>query len=251
MAAFLLNTLCSCGTNAIIRPMTFFIALVLSAVPPVSSQEVVVSTPPAAAQPAAPVSDAREVRSVVENAVNSIIDVLKDKKNDRDARRARIFPLMDSVGDFALMGKLTLGPVHWPKFDEAQRKEFVEDFTKTIRDSCFEKLEMYTNETADFDAPVPAGKTKYSVTMHVLSKGQRYTAVFKVYQAKSAWKIYDLEIEGISLVRTYQSQYDQVLAKGSPKDLLEKMKAKALATPSELKDIAARSKPRPAEERKP
>lgn len=201
-----------------------------------------ISTATAAAKDVQEISTAaapgKDVRGIVENTVNSILDVLKDKANGRDERRRKIFAIMDSVGDLALMGKLTLGPAHWPRFDEAQRKEFIDSFTKAIRDSCFEKLEIYTNETVEFDAPVPADKGKYGATIYVLSKGQRYKAIFKLYRAKSAWKIYDIEIEGISFIRTYMAQYDQVLHNGSIRDLLAKMRAKALATPDALKNIA-------------
>lgn len=204
----------------------------------------VASAPPAFCQEVStPTAAAKDVRGIIENTVNSILDVLKDKANGRDERRRKIFAIMDSVGDLALMGKLTLGPVHWPKFDEAQRKEFIDSFTKTIRDSCFEKVEIYTNETVEFDPPVPAEKGKYAAPVYVLSKGQRYKAIFKLYRGKAAWKIYDIEIEGISFIRTYMAQYDQVLQKGSIRDLLDKMRAKTLATPDALKNIAEPRKP--------
>ncbi|MBI5211450.1 MAG: ABC transporter substrate-binding protein [Elusimicrobia bacterium] len=185
-----------------------------------------------------PAGEAREaVKSVVERTVNSIIDVLKDKANDREARRRKIFAIVDPVTDFALMGKLALGTSHWPKFDEDQRKEYTDSFSRTVRDSCFEKVEIYTNETVTFDPAAPAEKGKVRMLMHILSKGQRYKVFFKLYRAGSSWKIYDLEIEGVSLIRTYGAQYDQVLQKGSPKDLLAKMKSKGMATPDDLKNV--------------
>jgi phospholipid transport system substrate-binding protein len=189
-------------------------------------------------KPSTAATPATDAGGIVENTVNSMIDVLKDKANGRDARRRKIFAIMDSVGDLALMGKLTLGPAHWSKFDEAQRKEFIDSFTTVIRDSCFEKVAIYTNETVNFDAPVPAEKGKYGAAVYILSKGKRYKAIFKLYRAKSAWKIYDIEVEGISFIRTYMAQYDQVLQKGSIRELLDKMRAKVLATPAELKNIA-------------
>jgi ABC-type transporter MlaC component len=193
--------------------------------------------------------DAKEVYQIIEKTVNSLLAILQDKTNDRDARRKKIFAVMDSVGDFALMGKLTLGPAHWPKFDEAQRKEFIDLFAKAIRDSCFEKLDIYTNETVELDAPAPTDKGKFAMPVTVLSKGQRYAAIFKLYKTKAGWKTYDIEAEGISFVRTYAAQYDQVLEKGSPRDLLDKMRSKALATPDAVKNLAEPSKP--AQERKP
>ena len=213
--------------------LTMLLSLAAASTPPASCQEV--STPTAAVQDRAAAPGAGEVQKVVENTVGSLLDVLKDKANDRDARRRKIYAVMDSAGDLALMGKLTLGPEHWAKFSEAQRKEFTDAFANTIRNSCFEKVDIYTNETVEFAAPVPADKKKYGMAIYILSKGVRYTAIFKLYQAKSGWKVYDMEIEGVSLVRTYMAQFAQVLEKGSPEDLIKKLQAKAVDTPDVLK----------------
>lgn len=201
------------------------------------------STAPATAQP-----EAQEVRAAVEGTVNAILEVLKDKSNDREARRRKIYAVMDGVADFALMGKLTLGPEHWAKFDEAQRKEFLEAFAAALRASTFDKLDIYTDETVTYDAPAPADKKKYAMPVRIRSRGDIYVAVFKLYKPKTAWKVYDVEVEGISLIRTYKGQYDQVLQKGSPRDLLDKMKSKALATPDEFKKLG---EAKPGQEKKP
>lgn len=208
--------------------------------PPASCQTV--STSPATAEAQPTDAGPKGVREVVEGAINSVLSVLRDKSNSHDARRQKILAIMDSVGDFALMAKLTLGPAHWPKFDEAQRKEFVATFTKTIHDACFDKLDTYTDETVEFLAPVPGDKGKYAMRLHIFSRGERYTLIFKLYHAKSIWKIYDMEIEGVSFIRAYRAQYDQVLQKASPRELLDRMGAKTLVTPKALKDIKEPSK---------
>ena len=183
---------------------------------------------------ASPAEGSKEVPLVVENTVNSMIDVLRDKANDRAARQRKIFAVIDPTTDFALMGKLALGPANWQKFDEPQRKEFTEAFTRSVRNSCFEKVEIYTNETVDFDPPAPAEKGKYRMLIRIHSRGQVYKVLFKLYQNKSPWRIYDLEVEGVSVIRTYAAQYEQVLAKGTPQDLLAKMRMHDFAAPDEL-----------------
>jgi len=198
----------------------------------------ILTLPSAARAADAPSGDAAQVKSLIETAVNNTIEVLKDKKNDRDARRQKIFAIIDPVVDFSLMGKLTLGRTHWTEFSEPQRQEFVQSFSRVIRDSVFDKIEVYSNETAEFENPTPSDKGKYSLLMNVIAKGTRYKALFKLYRKEDAWKVYDLEIEGISMVRIYSAQYDQVLAKGTPADLLSKLKTKALATPDDFKIVA-------------
>ncbi|MBI3552640.1 MAG: ABC transporter substrate-binding protein [Elusimicrobia bacterium] len=198
---------------------------------------------PLAAAADAPPSDATAVREVVENSVNGTIAVLKDKANDRDARRRKVFTIIDSAVDFPLMGKLTLGRTHWSQFDSAQQKDFIASFCRVVKDSVFDKVEIYTNETVEFAAPAPADNGKYQMSMDVLSKGQHHKAVFKLFREGGAWKVYDLEADGISMVRIYAAQYDQVLQKGAPADLLAKLKNKALAVPDEFKALGETTTP--------
>jgi phospholipid transport system substrate-binding protein len=192
-------------------------------------------TPPAPASAAAAGGDAAEVRSVIERSVNSVLDVLKDKDLGKEQRKKRVLAKVDEVFDLALMGKLALGRAHWPKLDEGQRRKFSDLFVGTIKDSYYEKIDLFTDETVEFEAPAPAEKGKYQMGTSVISKGQRYKLLYKLYKGASGWKVYDVEIEGISLVRSYGSQYDQFLQKFSVEALLAKMKEKSLDTPEELK----------------
>ncbi|MBI5624024.1 MAG: ABC transporter substrate-binding protein [Elusimicrobia bacterium] len=181
-------------------------------------------------------ADAKEVRAVVEKTVSSVLDVLQDKGLAKDARKKKVLDLVDPAFDLPLMGKLTLGRGHWGKLDAGQQKEFTSLFVATIKDSYYEKIDLFTDETVDFEEPVQAEqKGKYQMMTRINSKGQRYGLLYKLYKAKAGWKIYDVEIEGISLIRSYGAQYDQFLQKGTVPGLLAKMKQKTLETPGDLK----------------
>jgi phospholipid transport system substrate-binding protein len=193
-----------------------------------------VSCPAYAAAPT-PSEDAAAVRTVIETSVNSVLEVLKQKGLEREVRKKKVLDVVGPVFDLQLMGKLVLGRTHWPKLNEAQRKEFIELFVKTIHDSYYEKLDLFTDETVDFGAPAPGEKGKYEMAIRIVSKGQRYKLLYKLYRVAATWKVYDIEIEGISLVRTYGAQYDQALQKSSIDELLAKMREKSLTVPEDLK----------------
>ncbi|MFA6316268.1 MAG: ABC transporter substrate-binding protein [Elusimicrobiota bacterium] len=197
------------------------------------------SAAPASAAPA--LADAKEVRSVVESTVNSVLEVLKDKGLSKDVRKKKVLDVIDPVFDLALMGKLTLGRGHWGKLDEGQKKEFASLFIATIKDSYYEKIDLFTDETVDFDDPVPGEPGKWQMLTRINSKGQRYGLLYKLYKdkGKGGWKVYDVEIEGISLIRSYGAQYDQFLQKGTVPGLLAKMKQKD--TPGDLKAATKKS----------
>jgi phospholipid transport system substrate-binding protein len=201
---------------------------------------VLLSLAPSARAAGSP-ADAAAVSAVVKGAVDGTVEVLRDKSNDRESRRKKIFSLIDAAVDFPLMGKLALGRAHWGQFEPNQQKDFISAFNKVVKDSVFDKVEIYTNETVAYHEPEPEANGKYQMLVDVMSKGQPHKAVFKLYKEAAGWKVYDLEADGISMVRIYASQYDQVLQAGKPADLIAKLKNKALAVPDQFKAIGTQA----------
>lgn len=187
--------------------------------------------------------DLKDVRALVEKTVNSVLDILKDKGLEKDARRQKVMALIDPVFDLPLMAKLVLGKEHWKdiKDDEKKKKEYTDLFVETIKDSYYEKIDLFTNETVDFDDPKPAEKGKVHMLTKINSKGKRYSLLYKVYKKGAGWKVYDLEIEGVSLVQIYGKEYDGFLTKkvegkqNTIDDLIAKMKSKTMEMPQDLK----------------
>ena len=68
------------------------------------------------------------------------------------------------------------------------------------------------------------GKKKVQIQTALISKGTEYSILYKMFKTRNSWKIYDLEIEGVSLLRSYRSQYHHFLKKGGIDGLLAKMR---------------------------
>ena len=195
---------------------------------PILLSATVLSTP-------AQTDDMKEVRGLIERSANAVLDVLKDKASDRETRKKKIREIAEPLFDFPLMAKLTLGRKHWPGPTPAHQKEVVELFGKTPQDSYFDKGNLLSDETVEFGDPVPTEKGKYQMLVYVLSKSERYKMLYKLYKKGPIWKVYDVEIEGISLVKSYGAQYDQFLQNDSVSDFLKRLREKSLEQPGELK----------------
>jgi phospholipid transport system substrate-binding protein len=194
-----------------------------------------------AASVAAPTPEEAAVRAVIEGSVEKVLAVLKEKETPSEEKRGRVQKIVEPIIDLPLMGKLALGPANWSKLSEPQRKEYSKLFVQAIQDSYFEKLELFTDETVEYDKPTPAAGGKYQMPIYIMSKGQRYKLVYKLYR-KEGWKIYDLEIEGISIVRSYGNQYDQIMQKSGPDGLLARMKDKNFGDPEDLQAASNKNK---------
>ncbi len=129
------------------------------------------------------------------------------------------------------MAKLSLGRKNWKKFNKPQRQRFLTLFTKQLEDSFLEKLELYTDEKVVYQKLIPKKNKKNKITkieapILLISKEDEIKMIFKFGKKKAGWKVYDLEIIGVSVVQTYRSQFKSALQKGTPEMLLTKMEKK-------------------------
>jgi phospholipid transport system substrate-binding protein len=91
-----------------------------------------------------------------------------------------------------------------------------------LQAAYLEKLSLYTDEKVFFKTPVQ-NKRKVRIPTEIISNNNRISMVYKLYKFKKDWKIYDIEIEGVSIISTYRSQFDQVLSKGTIDELLQRL----------------------------
>ena len=123
------------------------------------------------------------------------------------------------------MGKLAIGKKHWVAMDAEDRRVFLKLFASLIQDSYIEKLSLFTNEEIGFGNSVQV-KNKVHVPLILKSNGRNFVMQYKFFNSKEGLKVYDFEVEGVSLVSTYRSQYNQVLAEKTIDDLLQIMRSK-------------------------
>ena len=120
------------------------------------------------------------------------------------------------------MAKLTLGRKYWPGLSKEKKERFTDLFIKRLKGFYLDKLTLYTDETIAYKTPIQV-KKKIHIPTELISKGDKISMLYKLYKSKQNWKIYDIEIQDVSIISTYRSQFYQVLSKGTIDDLLLKM----------------------------
>jgi len=164
-----------------------------------------------------------EVRALVEPRIVEVVGLLKSDKISKQERNRKIIAIADQMFDFELMAKLSLGQKHWTPLTPAQRKEFVQVFVERLQESYLEKLDLYTDEDVVVDEAKPV-KSRVYLTTHLVSQDDRKEMIYKFYKGELGWKVYDVEILGVSVVQTYRSQFDGFLKNGTFAALMEKLK---------------------------
>jgi len=173
----------------------------------------------------------------------AVLKVLQAKDLDPKLKEKILDRIVSPVFDFPLMGQLALGRTHWPKLNAAQRARFIQLFVARLKALYLEKTTLYTNEKIVLKPGVQK-KNLVQIPMVLISEDKEIAIVYKLHKAdepskskaggshvpKDArgdpglpWRIYDVEIEGVSILLTYRSQFDDILRQGTVEDLLSQL----------------------------
>jgi len=168
--------------------------------------------------------DKSAAEEILKTKLEVVISVLQKKQLEIEAKKKQIVEIVTPIFDFSLMAKLTLGRKFWPGLAKEEKERFTELFVKRLKESYLEKLfrYTYTDEKIVYNAPIQV-KKKIHIPTKLISKDNKISMLYKLYKSKQDWKIYDIEIEGVSIITTYRSQFEQVLSKGTIDDLLKKL----------------------------
>ena len=156
---------------------------------------------------------------------DALFAVLQQADLTEAEKNKKIIEIVTPLFDFSLMAKLTLGRKYWPDLTEAQKERFTQLFIERLRTSYLGRLTLYTDEKVVYEPPVEV-QEKVHIPTNLISKDKKISILYKFYKSETDWKIYDLEIQGVSIISSYRSQFDQILQTGNFDDLLRKMEEK-------------------------
>ena len=169
-----------------------------------------------------PADDTIAVEELMKTKLDAVISVLQRKELSTDEKNNQIDEIVSPLFAFQQMAKLSLGREYWPGLSNKEKERFTELFVERMKNSYREKLTLYTDEKVIYEKPVLA-KNKIRYQTYLISKDNKFSILYKLYKSGDSWMIYDIEIEGVSIIQTYRSQFRQILQNGTIDDLIQKM----------------------------
>jgi len=166
--------------------------------------------------------DKNVVKELLKSKVDAAIAVLQKEDLVQQEKNKQIIEIVTPLFDFPLMAKLSLGRKYWPGLVKEKRARFIELFTQRLKESYLDKLKLYTDEQVVFKTAVRE-KRKIKIPTELKSKNNTISMLYKFHDSGNSWFIYDIEVQGVSIISTYRSQFDHVLSKGTIDDLLIKL----------------------------
>ncbi len=162
--------------------------------------------------------------------VDRVLKVLDDaelKKADRAKdRRVAVRKIANEIFDFSETAKRSLGR-HWLGRTPAEQAEFVQVFTDLLERSYISKVELYGGEKMQYVSDAIENGDQAKVQTKLMTKqGGEIPIEYRMHKKGDRWLVYDVVIEGVSLVSNYRTQFNKIIQTSSFQELVKKMKSK-------------------------
>jgi phospholipid transport system substrate-binding protein len=166
---------------------------------------------------------------MVQANVNKGLEVLRDPKlkaeSAREIKKEKLRLIYNNLFDDVELGKRTLSR-NWNSLNIAQRQEFVKLFRQILEKAYVDKILDYSNEKIVFDKETMVSETQAEVQTRIVTSSKEIPISYRVLLKDGTWKVYDVVIENVSLVLNYRTQFNDILAKDKPEQLLEILRKK-------------------------
>jgi len=174
-------------------------------------------------------SIAGEPTEDVRKTTDKLIAIISDpamKSVDMAAERARrIRKAVDERFDWKEMSKRTLAR-HWKKRTQLEKEEFIDLFGKLLERTYLDKVEGYSGEKVLYVGERVDGNYGIVVVKIVTKKDTEILVKYKLKKKGGKWLVYDISIEGVSLVNNYRKQFNSIMTRSSYEDLIKKLRTK-------------------------
>ncbi|MDA8429447.1 MAG: ABC transporter substrate-binding protein [Geobacteraceae bacterium] len=168
------------------------------------------------------------VTDVVKKSVDEVVRIVSDKEMKKNPlkRRQALKQAIDAIFDYTEMSKRSLGR-NWDGRTPAERKQFVALFETLLENSYADKIESYDNEKIEYLNETEDGNYA-EVRSRILTHSHDYFSLdYRLMDENGSWKVYDVLIEGVSLVSNYRSQFNKIISENGYSELLKKMQTKS------------------------
>ena len=179
----------------------------------------------------------------VKGPIENVITILKDPQYQDSAQktlqREKIWDIITQVFDFRQIGQLAVAR-DWKKFSPQEQDDFTDVFAKLLGGSYLDRIQKeFHDETVVFENADMVTDSKAVVKSRITRQAGDIPVDYKLFLNKGVWRVYDVNIEGISLVKNYRTQFQTILSKDTPAQLIDRLKRKIEQKDQEVSSVDA------------
>ncbi len=170
-----------------------------------------------------------EPMEAIRGPLDEVISILKDPQyqvpEQKEVQREKIWNIIREIFDFTKIAELALAKYR-KKFNEKQLKEFTDLFAKLLEDTYLNKIQAeYKNEKINY-LDQKSKTDKALVKTKITRENVEIPVDYSMWLNNGVWRVYDIKVEGVSLVKNYRNQFQNILLNKSPDHLIEQVRTK-------------------------
>jgi phospholipid transport system substrate-binding protein len=166
----------------------------------------------------------------LQGPMGEILAILKDPQFEdvslKQVQRDKVFAIIREVFDFEELAKRTLA-ANWRRFTEKERAEFTDIFAEFLGNTYLDRIQKnYRDQEIIYLGQDLQTETKARIQTKIIADTGEIPVTYSMIRRDAGWRVYDIVIEGVSLVKNYRTQFRSILLKETPQELIERLKRK-------------------------
>ena len=167
---------------------------------------------------------------ILQGAVDGVISILEDPAyqdpSQKKVQQKKLWEIIRGIFDFNEMARSTLAR-HWKEFTEEQKKEFSDVFGQFLGGNYLDKIQSgFKGEKVVYLGHETVSDNKVMVKTKIVRETLDIPVDYRMMFLNGSWRVYDVKIEGVSLIKNYRAQFHDILIKESPDTLIKMMRKK-------------------------
>jgi len=171
-----------------------------------------------------------EIKPVMTEKIDKVLVIIKDKELTNENKGEQIVNIIDDVFDYRRMALIALGKKAWKGATAEQKKRYLSAFETNLKNSYIDKLGLYTDQKVKVVAAdsffTKSKKERISLKTELLGANEVYKVNYLFYKSKKGWKIYDVNLDGTSVVTANKKQISGLLKQKPLEDVIVEMENK-------------------------
>jgi phospholipid transport system substrate-binding protein len=169
----------------------------------------------------------------LKQTVDRIVQILADPalQNKPEQRRTEVRKIAESIFDYPDTARRALGP-HWNARSPQEQQEFSKLFADLLDRAYVSKIELYQGERVRYVGETVDSEEATVKTVIATKKSSEIPVDYRMHLRDGRWLVYDVIIEGVSLVSNYRTQFNKIVQTESYNALVQRLRAKDVAEPS-------------------
>ncbi|KUG27607.1 abc-type transport system [hydrocarbon metagenome] len=168
-------------------------------------------------------------REALQRSVDQVILLLQDPAYKdaatKPGMREKLIKTVQGIFDAKELSRRALA-ANWEKFSTPQQERFSDAFLTLLQNTYLDRIESYSDEKVNYLGEKMLAADRAEVPTIVTSKGRDIPITYRMLNT-GGWRVYDVVIEGVSLVQNYRNQFSQILMKESPDKLIDMLGKKS------------------------